>query len=245
MGYRRSRTADALLALARSGTSARFWRDLARTATEYDFHRSGLDRVALEELVDHDVLTTLTIGPNIYGDTPLVDLFALAVLVARRRPSVLFEFGTFTGAGTLTLAANSASDSLVHTLDLPPKSRSTAPGLDWESEIDDAVIGAVWRDSPYATRISQHLCDSRAFDTTPLAHSVDFLFIDGGHSLEIVTNDTEKAFEMARPDATIVWHDYSRACPDVQRCLMNLPNRRSVRSIRSTSVAFLDLLVER
>jgi len=211
---------------------------MGRAAAEWDFREQrGISELALEQLVFSAVDVEVRVEPGTWGETPLIDLFALCCLVAQQRPSVLFEFGTFTGLGTLHLAMNALPGATVHTLDLPPAERGSL-NLDWEAAIDDDAIGKVWRGTQWEPSVVQHLCDSRSFDTSELRGAVDLAFIDGAHSYEFVANDSVKAIEMVRSGGVIVWHDYSRKCPDVQRYLRSLPGSFRIRSVVGTSVAF-------
>ncbi len=182
---------------------------------------------------------TLPLTPGAWGDTPISDLLVLALLTARAKPHVAFEFGTFTGVGTVTIASNGADDCVVHTLDLGEKDRRNYSNADlpWELEIDDALVGSVWHASPYRDRIVQHFGDSRQFERV-LRGTVDFAYIDAGHTYELVANDTDKALQMTRPGATLVWHDYSRACPDVARFLVERREELGVIAVTDSSVAF-------
>ncbi len=48
------------------------------------------------------------------------------------------------------------------------------------------------------------------------------MFIDGGHSKEVVASDTRKAFELIRPDGIVVWDDYSTSWPEVSEALTTI-----------------------
>ncbi len=237
MKYRQPSAFDGIAAL-RHLPEKSFVRSVGRAAAEWDFRdRADIPDTALEHAITTGSDVQIHVEPGTWGETPLSDLFALCCLVASSRPGTIFEFGTFTGLATVHLAMNAAPGALVHTLDLPPAKRESMD-LDWEGAIDDEVIGKLWRGTPWETAIIQHLCDSRAFDTTELDGAVDFAFVDGAHSYEFVANDSAKAIDMVRSGGVIAWHDYSRTCPDVQRYLGSLPEAFGVRSIIGTNLAF-------
>jgi predicted O-methyltransferase YrrM len=242
MRYHTSRPTDAVKAL-RHVTKPAFVRAMARTAADWDFNASApVPVVALESLVKSDQEILLHVGSGQFGETPLTDLVALSVLVAQAHPAVLFEFGTFTGLGTLHMVLNSPATSIVHTLDLKPHERHSISGLDWESDIEQSKIGGLYRAAPEMDgRVRQHWGDSRLFDTSELRGAVDFIFIDAAHSYEFVRSDTEKAIEMAAPGATVVWHDYHRVCPDVQRVVAEQAPEFAPMSIADTSLALMRL----
>jgi predicted O-methyltransferase YrrM len=245
MPYRTSRGFDAVKAL-RNIAKPQFVRALARTASEWDFAAAApVPMVPIESLVKESRTTFLNFRAGEFGETPLTDLVVLSLLVAQRLPAVIFEFGTFTGLGTMHMALNSPN-SVVHTLDLESSERHSISGLDWETQINQTTIGSIYRaDQDVATRVNQHWGDSRQFDSTSLRGKVDFIFIDASHSYEFVRSDTQKAIEMAAPGATIVWHDYSRACPDVQRVVSEQVPRFSPVAIAGTSIAMMRLPEER
>jgi Methyltransferase domain len=239
MPYRSSRALDAVAALKHLPDRG-FARAMARTAADWDFVASApIPPVPAESLADARCDIRLSIGAGIFGETPLVDLLVLSLLVARSRPRVVFEFGTFTGLGTLHLALN-APGAVVHTLDLVGPERSSISGLDWETGIDQSSIGSIYKDDPEASaRIRQHWGDSREFDTTPFRGTVEFVFIDAAHSYDFVKNDTQKAIEMAGSGATVVWHDYSRVCPDVQRVVAEQVPAYAPVTVAGTSLALM------
>lgn len=139
---------------------------------------------------------------------PENELMVLATICRLLQPRQVFEFGTFTGASTLAIAANSHPDVQVHTLDIPPQDRKShrtgmGNGIPFDFE-----IGEVFRQTRYEERIQIHLQDARLLDTEPFANQMDLVFIDADHTYEFVRNDTEKALRMLKPGGCILWHDY-------------------------------------
>jgi predicted O-methyltransferase YrrM len=242
MPHHTPRPIDAVKALRHAGSPA-FVREMARTAADWDFNANvPIPVVALESLVVSDQEIQLRLGSGQFGETPVMDLVVLSILVAQARPDVLFEFGTFTGLGTLHLALNSPTTSIVHTLDLQPDERQSIAGLAWETAIEQSTIGSLYQAIPDVhARVRQHWGDSRLFDTTELQGTVDFIFIDAAHSYEFVRSDTHKAIALASPGATVVWHDYNRVCPDVQRVIAEQVPRFAPVAIADTSIALMRL----
>jgi predicted O-methyltransferase YrrM len=241
MPYRSSSGLDAVKAMKHL-TDRGFVRSLARTAAEWDFAAAvPVPVVPIESLIEGNLDIRLRVAPGIFGETRLIDLVALSLLVVSTQPKVLFEFGTFTGVGTLHLALNSPN-ATVHTLDLQSSQRTAISGLDWESDIDQSTVGSAFRnDANVAARVRQHWGDSRHFDTSQLRGTVDFVFIDAAHSYDFVKSDTEKALELAAQGATVVWHDYSRACPEVQRVVAQQIPQFSPVALEGTSIAVMRL----
>src|SRR5208282_5304838 len=46
-----------------------------------------------------------------------------------------------------------------------------------------------------------------AFDESPYAGRMDFVFVDGAHSADYVRNDSEKGWRMLREGGIMAWHD--------------------------------------
>jgi predicted O-methyltransferase YrrM len=135
------------------------------------------------------------------------DLLALCMICRAIKPKMIFEIGTFHGAGTLHLAAN-APEAEVFTLDLPLES-ATALNVTTVDRLHIAArTRADWMSG--AKRISRVYGDSATFDFSPWRGKIDLFFIDGAHSYEYVRNDTMKGLDCCRPNGVIAWHDYGR-----------------------------------
>lgn len=173
------------------------------------------------------------------GAMPQQDLLALLALVADRKPSVLFEIGTFDGATTAMLALN-APGATVHTLDLPPGHQSADSQLEQDDLhlVQKRRVGAEFRLAPGA-RFVQHLGDSASWDYAPVREA-DFVLIDGAHTYDYIRSDTEKCLANCRHPLTVVWHDCDLYHPGVIRWLAEMTaSGQPVRRIRGTSVAFM------
>jgi len=140
------------------------------------------------------------------------DLVAMCILCQIIKPKVIFEIGTFHGAGALHWAAN-APQANVYTLDLPP---DTLPSLG-TTTADQMHVGARSRkkrmffdDHAASTRIHPVYGDSATYDFGPFAGKVDLFFIDGAHSYDYVRNDSLKALNCSHHGSIIAWHDYGR-----------------------------------
>jgi len=140
------------------------------------------------------------------------DLVSMCMLCQLVKPRVIFEIGTFHGAGALHWAGN-APDAEVYTLDLPG---TASPSLAL-TEVDQAHIRdhektahMEFEGKPEARRIHCLYGDSATFDFSPFLGRVDLFFIDGAHSYEYVRNDTLRAFACCKSGSVIAWHDYGR-----------------------------------
>jgi hypothetical protein len=64
----------------------------------------------------------------------------------------------------------------------------------------------------FGHRVAQVYTDSRKWDTSHYPDGFfDSCLIDGGHTRDIVVNDTMQAFRLVRSGGVIMWHDF---CPD-------------------------------
>lgn len=130
------------------------------------------------------------------------------------QPKRHLEFGTWEGFGARLCLQH--SEALLWTLNLPEGEKDTE-GRSLYSDASGVTdggnrIGRLYREAGLASRVTQLLVDSREFDTA--AFSSDFfdtVLIDGGHTADVVANDTEKALQVVRPGGLVMWHDF---CPD-------------------------------
>lgn len=204
--------------------------DLARKSFEY----SSMLRVPIASPTDlYSGINQVKI--SIPAPRPALkysEIITLGSLVKFLNPINIFEFGTFLGGGTLLLAANSADNATIHTLDLMPDDPRVP------SEIKNE-IGAAFKDSPFSQRIHQHFGDSQEFDFTPFKEQMHLIFIDAGHDYNSVKSDTENALTMISPTGIIVWHDFPSAL-GVRRFLMEFAVNHRVFLLRNTRMVIFD-----
>ena len=149
---------------------------------------------------------------------PENELMVLSSICQMLQPKNVFEFGTFTGASTLAIAANTPEQTQIHTLDIPPEDRRThitgvGSDIPFDYVIGESFIGTRWE-----SKIQMHHQDARQFDTRPLHKKMDMIFVDSDHTYDFVKNDTTKATEMLAPGGVILWHDY-RWDDDAPECV--------------------------
>ncbi|HEX6573360.1 MAG TPA: class I SAM-dependent methyltransferase [Gemmatimonadaceae bacterium] len=147
------------------------------------------------------------------GNVSEKELVIISRMVAHRKPSRIFEIGTFDGRTTANLAANAAGDRTVFTIDLPADemSKLTVPVDEREiAYIEKAVSGARYKGTSVEMSIVQLYGDSARFDFSEYRKSIDFVFVDASHAYEYVMSDSLNAIEMLRDKGVIVWHDYGR-----------------------------------
>jgi len=136
------------------------------------------------------------------------EMLVLAAIARVRSPKRIVEFGTAQGKSTYILAANSAPDTEVITVDLDP-----AYHEDYTAKClrgDDAV-GGCYKASPFAERVRQvfrHPYEAMPAALADVAGSVDLVLVDGDHSYDGIRADTETALQIAAPSAVFLWHDF-------------------------------------
>lgn len=159
---------------------------------------------------------------------------AIARHIGARR---IFEFGTYLGRTTFHLALGK-DVSEVYTLDLNPEVDHTSLKLGQavKSVHKLGLQGHFFHGHECSRHIVQLHGDSRFFDYSPYRNNIDFIFIDGGHTYEYVTNDTSKALEMLGPGGVIVWHDFAPKSPDVVTFAQEFSSTRPLFWIKGTSL---------
>ncbi|MGE5565556.1 MAG: O-methyltransferase [Parcubacteria group bacterium] len=156
----------------------------------------------------------------------------------------VFEFGTATGKTTY-LMARSSPEARIVTLTLAPDQTAHARH---DSRDDAAAIEAARSESSFDTfvysgtdvepRIEQHFGDSKVFDETPYAGTMDLIFVDGDHTESYIRSDTEKAMRMLAPGGWLLWHDFRSRdeVPGVWRFLHELNGTLALRHIEGTAL---------
>lgn len=147
------------------------------------------------------------------GGLGLHELVILATVTRLLKPRKVFEFGTYMGLSTSAFILNSPSDAAVISVDLPSDPEAGNIGDDEYAPaerqlIRERKVGSVLRELGLQNRYQQVLCNSLDFDPTSEAGSVELGFIDGGHALRFVRNDTIKMARMMAERGLVFWHDY-------------------------------------
>ncbi len=210
---------------------------LSRTWNAADF-RLRLPFRRLEELVAGQALA-VTI-PDLYSvqaSLPPYEKLILASLVSMLQPRNILEIGTFDGATALLMAANSPG-ATIYTLDLPedaPEYTGPVTEADFD-HITNRRVGHVYQGTPQAERIVQLFGDSMTFDFASIGVTFDFVFIDGAHTYEYVSSDTERVSPFLSELAWIVWDDYDMYNSGVRQYLNTRKARGSFRVTNSRLV---------
>jgi predicted O-methyltransferase YrrM len=191
---------------------------LARLSHQFGWgqHPTRLNRISVDELTSSSKDADRNVEPNPVTlvelthhewNTTLLEQAILARLVRWKSPRTIFEFGTYDGRTCINLLAN-APEAVAFTIDLPPDLTRA-----------DRPAGERFRASHVADRVTQLFGDSRRFDFSPWFDSIDFVFVDAGHTYECARADTDTAFRLVRRGGMIVWHDYGGIFPGVTRAV--------------------------
>ena len=158
--------------------------------------------------------------PMEIGSVTLVDQIVLLSLCKIIGAKSILEVGTFLGYTTALLTMNTSAT--VYSIDLPSE---TCEKIEYDKgkiysddkENDDflrnkqAIVGARYLealDDTQKERVVLIKQDSTKLDFSNEFKNLDFVFIDGGHSREIIHSDTCNALK-AVSMGVIVWHDFS------------------------------------
>jgi hypothetical protein len=191
------------------------------------------------------------------GSLTMLEASIIAAIVKITKPKVLFEFGTFLGYSTSLLLRNAEADSRVYSIDLGASGLnldSAAGYSDKELHEDDKKNDDYLRYTQartgryYLSHLSQEQLgrltlltgDSRSFDidSQRLRGAIDLVFVDGGHTAEIVASDSHKAYEMVGENGVILWHDYNSTIHhDVSDFVGTLAKMQRILHVQHTMLA--------
>ena len=188
----------------------------------------GIERQAVEiGVIDPD-----TKHPN------HVDMLYVCAIVRHLRAKRVFEFGTYLGRTTYHLALSDGVEQ-VFTLDLDPSGdypKGLKIGRAVKAVHERGLQGHFFHGTPVAGRVVQLHGDSRTFDYAPFAASMDLVFVDGGHTYDLVVNDTKHALDVLKPGGVIVWHDFAPKGKDVTAFAREFSRERPLFWIEDTSL---------
>jgi hypothetical protein len=213
-----------------------------------------------EDLFKAPIDIVLHLPSSDIGSLTTLEATMIVALLKIFNPSKIFEFGTFLGYTTSILTRNSKDSSIVFSLDLDVNSNQVNSLELNEFSNQDVLTNDIINDA-FLSKIQSvkgefYLSDMSALQKSrikllkqnsleldvnnlSLVNEIDFCFIDGGHTYEIVKSDTEKAFLMAKKNSIILWHDYnSKIHGDVTSYLMDLSDTYTIYHIANTMLAF-------
>jgi glycosyltransferase involved in cell wall biosynthesis/predicted O-methyltransferase YrrM len=190
-----------------------------------NLEESRIREVYIEELFPGIQNVSVPIGVinEQTGHANKTDMLYVSAVAKHIHAAKIFEFGTYMGRTALYLARNNPQGQ-VFTLNLPPEQDPRYADF----------MGVLFKGQEEEKRIARLHTDSREFDTLPYLQQFDFVFVDGDHSYELVKNDTQKAFELLKPEGIIMWHDYAPKSGGLVQFFREFTQDRPLFRIRST-----------
>ncbi len=222
-------------------------------------HNKGLHCIKLRALLELGQYYKLEqaylsqLPPIGMGSITLVDQVALVLFVKLFQPKRCIEIGTFKGFTTRLLLDNTNNECEVVTIDLPTVLTEGVSATDEALARKDGVYNDDYLRVIQALEGQPHLdgitssqinrlrmvkSDSTMLDFLTEFESAEIVFIDGGHSIEIVKADTENARKVVNK-GVIVWHDFSSGLhTEVSDYINSLAHDSLIFHIENSLIAF-------
>ena len=194
------------------------------------------------------IIKSFSISPNnkIVGMTSDYEAWIISTL--SKVSKNIFEFGTCSGKTTYLMALNSSEDTKITTITLNPNKLNNIQKFDKDNESsyrnlkNESIYNKfLFSGTPEEKKIKVIFINSVDFINTEFKEKIDFIFIDGGHTYSVVKNDSEKSFEMLKPNGIILWHDYvpgKRSSSDVVKYINSILDKKKIYKIKHTSLCF-------
>lgn len=213
--------------------------------TVYDRHIPSVDLRDIRKMLKGPEPKINVLFENAYGNINFQEAVSMSYIIQALQPKRLFEIGTFDGFSTYHLAMNAPEDAQVYTLNLPPDSTfeeySKLYSLtEYRGDLvthqlgKSLGIGRLYRESSVAHKVKQLYGDSLKTDFSAFKNSIDFCFVDGGHSYIHLENDSRNAMSMLTGRGVIVWHDYNTQHRDIFKFLNRFSQSHKLFHIKET-----------
>ncbi|MEI8301404.1 MAG: class I SAM-dependent methyltransferase [Chlamydiota bacterium] len=198
----------------------------------------------LQELIKKNTICHLFPASLEDGNLSTKEIIAISSLIQTNSPKNLLEIGTFNGLTTLHMALNTSQEAKVHTLDLSTLEDYPKDALDPEDIkyiCHNSKNNKHYQDTLYNHKIIEHEGNSLTYPFSNFIQEdikIDFIFIDGGHSYQVVKNDTEKSLKILKENGILIWHDYTPNCPGVFTYLNELSKTHPILHIDKTTLVY-------
>jgi hypothetical protein len=207
----------------------RTWRELAFRIAKTLYNRIynvRFDSVEAENLFPDLYKQKITLSQldfRRWGDIGNTNALCFLCLLAAAGYGPIVEFGTFRGRLTYNLALN-LKEGEIFTIDIGSGS-DTSNIL--RRDYGTYVVGEVFlhAEKDVRDKIQLMIGDSRRLDLSHLHGKAGMVIVDGGHSREVSTSDSQEALRLVRPGGVIVWDDYGPLWPGVKQTLDELSKR--------------------
>ncbi len=176
------------------------------------------------------------------GYTPASDTHAVLTLLEFARPRRVLEIGTALGHMTANFTRWTLDDAQIFSLGIVQGTVRSALGAP-QQQVDVPTRGEFAQFADHfrkAWKVFFIIADSMVYDFGRLV-PLEFAFIDGGHDLEHVLNDSRKAYEALTRGGWLVWHDFNSPVPwvKVREAIEQIEFREPVVHVEGTEVAFV------
>jgi hypothetical protein len=184
----------------------------------------------------------LTVQKYEDGILPFHEATALLSILVAEHPREVLEIGTYMGHTAKAMAEN-LSDSVIHTVDLPPdfsiqQDSKGGPPKDDFHLIGSRVVGREFKGKAIEQRIKQHFGDTAVINFQEFGQP-NFFFIDGSHTYEYCKQDSERCLALSRGAGTFLWHDVDESHPGVVKFILEWRAMgRNVARIEGTALGY-------
>ena len=228
------------------------------------FYKSKLDVVDVTRL--HYIFELNTISKNLKGPKQEAIIKSFAITSSNRIVGMtsdyeawiistlskisknIFEFGTCSGKTTYLMSLNSPKDAKIISLTLKPDDMNNLNknnkdnNVSYRNIINESIYQKFLFSGTCAeNKIEVKFINSLNFNHSQYLEQMDLIFIDGGHTYSIVKNDSEKSFQMIKPNGIILWHDYvpgKKSARDVVKYINEISKKKKLKKIKNTSLCF-------
>jgi hypothetical protein len=214
-----------------------------RTSNETEKGLKSIPELTLDEIIGaRKPVIQLTVQKYEGGMLPPHEAMALLAILKAENPGEVLEIGTFMGHTTKAMAEN-LTDSIIHTVDLPPdfsedQDIKNGPPKDDFHLIARRVVGREYKRQTVEPRIRQHFGDTAAISFQEFGKP-SFFFIDGSHTYEYCKQDSEKCLALCGGTGTFLWHDCNIEHPGVIRFVKEWRSLgRNIVIVRGTTLAY-------
>jgi predicted O-methyltransferase YrrM len=189
---------------------------------------------------------SITPGNRVVGMTSDYEAWIIATI--SKISKNIFEFGTCSGKTTFLMGLNSPKNSKIISITLNPdnimelKKNKKDNKVPFRNIINESIYQKfLFSGTSVEHKINVKFINSLNFDHSKYLNQMDLIFIDGGHTYSVIKSDSEKSFEMIKPNGIILWHDYvpgKKSAGDVVKYINEISKKKKITKIENTSLCF-------
>jgi hypothetical protein len=188
--------------VSKGSRSARNYLSNSYRLYKYCGDSAGIPTISIYDLLPNASEASITLCPKRSEGlaVEIEELAFLGLITVCIQPLVVFEIGTYKGRTALNFAVNSSENCVVYTMDLPRANMDTSTLGPGDTRVaKSSQPGLEYGGHRAAIKIKQLFANSLDFDFSGYYGCCDIVFIDGGHSFECVSSDTQNALKMVKP----------------------------------------------